>query len=170
MDIINWSNEKGIITNTRGSAAGSLVSYVLGITTVDPIRYYLPFERFLNPYRPSPPDIDADVADDRREEVIDYIREKYGKENVNGHIFKKDCVKNKDHKILVTHNYKKNIGVAKIIEHPDRLDVDIELNDDIELMIGFFAPGFVFKKSSFDGDTRIIEEIDLKEISLIPQN
>jgi DNA polymerase-3 subunit alpha len=82
MDIVNWANERGIITNTRGSAAGSLVSYVLGITTVDPIKYYLPFERFLNPHRPSPPDIDLDVADNRREEVINYICEKYGKEKV----------------------------------------------------------------------------------------
>ncbi len=82
MDMVNWANEKGIITNTRGSAAGSLVSYVLGITTVNPLTYYLPFERFLNPFRPSPPDIDLDVADDRREEIINYISFKYGKESV----------------------------------------------------------------------------------------
>ena len=82
MDMVNWAAEKGIITNTRGSAAGSLVSYVLGITTVNPLTYYLPFERFLNPYRPSPPDIDLDVADDRRDEIINYISEKYGKESV----------------------------------------------------------------------------------------
>ena len=82
MDMVNWANEKGIITNTRGSAAGSLVSYVLGITTVDPLKYYLPFERFLNPYRPSPPDIDLDIADDRREEMIQYMSEKFGKDKV----------------------------------------------------------------------------------------
>lgn len=82
MDMVNWANQQGIITNTRGSAAGSLVSYVLGITTVNPLTYYLPFERFLNPYRPSPPDIDLDVADDRREEIINYISEKYGRESV----------------------------------------------------------------------------------------
>jgi len=79
-DLVNWCTKKGIITNTRGSAAGSLVSYVLGITTVDPIKYQLPFERFLNPFRPKPPDIDLDVADNRREEVIDYIVKKYGVE------------------------------------------------------------------------------------------
>jgi len=77
-DIVNWCTEKGIVTNTRGSAAGSLVSYVLGITTVDPLRYGLPFERFLNPFRPKPPDIDLDIADNRREELISYIVEKYG--------------------------------------------------------------------------------------------
>lgn len=82
MDMVNWANEMGIITNTRGSAAGSLVSYVLGITTVNPLTYYLPFERFLNPFRPSPPDIDFDVSDDRREEIIEYISNKYGHDKV----------------------------------------------------------------------------------------
>ena len=81
-DMVNWCLQKGIITNTRGSAAGSIVSYCLGITTVEPIRYGLPFERFLNPFRPKPPDIDLDVADDRREELVSYITEKYGKEKV----------------------------------------------------------------------------------------
>ena len=81
-DFMGWANKKGVITNTRGSAAGSLVSYIMGITTVDPITYYLPFERFLNPYRPSPPDIDFDVADNRREEIIQYLVDKYGKDKV----------------------------------------------------------------------------------------
>ncbi len=81
-DLAVWANSQGIITNTRGSAAGSLVSYVLGITTVNPLTYYLPFERFLNPYRPSPPDIDFDVADDRRDEIIAYITKTYGKDRV----------------------------------------------------------------------------------------
>ncbi|HTK03595.1 MAG TPA: DNA polymerase III subunit alpha [Alphaproteobacteria bacterium] len=82
MDLANWANKMGIVTNTRGSAAGSLVSFVLGVTTVDPLKYYLPFERFLNPFRPSPPDIDFDVADDRRGEIIGYITNTYGKESV----------------------------------------------------------------------------------------
>jgi len=82
VDMVNWANERGIITNTRGSAAGSLVSYVLGITTVNPITYNLPFERFLNPFRPLPPDIDFDVSDNRREEIIRYIADKYGHEKV----------------------------------------------------------------------------------------
>jgi DNA polymerase-3 subunit alpha len=81
-DLANWTNAQGIITNTRGSAAGSLVSFVLGITTVNPLTYYLPFERFLNPFRPSPPDIDFDVADNRRDEIIGYITKTYGKEKV----------------------------------------------------------------------------------------
>lgn len=82
MDMVNWANKQGIVTNTRGSAAGSLVSYVLGITTVNPLQYYLPFERFLNPFRPSPPDIDFDVSDIRRDEVIGYISGKYGRHKV----------------------------------------------------------------------------------------
>ncbi|MDO8561409.1 MAG: DNA polymerase III subunit alpha [bacterium] len=81
-DLLRHAREKGILTNTRGSAAGSLVSYLSQITTVDPIDYQLPFERFLNPERPSPPDIDMDLADNRRDELIDYVREKYGETRV----------------------------------------------------------------------------------------
>ncbi len=81
-DFMNWANDQGIITNTRGSAAGSFVLYVMGITIVDPITYLLPFERFLNPFRPSLPDIDADMADDRRDDVIRYVMDKYGHDKV----------------------------------------------------------------------------------------
>jgi DNA polymerase-3 subunit alpha len=81
-DMVRWANDNGIITNTRGSAAGSFVSYVLGITTVNPLTYYLPFERFLNPFRPTPPDIDFDVADNKRDEIIGYITKTYGREKV----------------------------------------------------------------------------------------
>ncbi|MBI4153607.1 DNA polymerase III subunit alpha, partial [Candidatus Woesebacteria bacterium] len=81
-DFSLWAAEHGIITNTRGSAAGSLVSYALGIVSINPLNYDLPFERFLTPWRPSPPDIDFDIADDRREEVINYIGEKYGHDKV----------------------------------------------------------------------------------------
>jgi len=77
-DLVNAARRMGIYTNTRGSAAGSLVSYLMGITTVDPIKYKLPFERFLNPLRPGIPDIDLDIADDRRDDLIMYVREKYG--------------------------------------------------------------------------------------------
>jgi DNA polymerase-3 subunit alpha len=81
-DITRFCQENNILINTRGSAAGSLVSYAIGITTINPFDYNLPFERFLNPHRPSPPDIDLDVADHRRDEVIKYITEKYGKDKV----------------------------------------------------------------------------------------
>ena len=81
-DFIRWARENKVVTTTRGSAAGSLVSYSVGITTVDPLRFKLPFERFLNPYRPSAPDIDMDFADSRRDEVIEYATQKYGKDKV----------------------------------------------------------------------------------------
>lgn len=81
-DLIDFAHKNNILTNIRGSVAGSLATYLLGITNVDPLIYKLPFERFLNPERPSLPDIDMDFADNRREELINYTKEKYGKENV----------------------------------------------------------------------------------------
>ncbi|MFH1187418.1 MAG: DNA polymerase III subunit alpha [bacterium] len=81
-DFVNWMREKGIVTTTRGSAAGCFVSYLIGITNIDPIKYKIPFERFLNPFRPSLPDIDVDIADNRRDEVIKYVRDKYGEDKV----------------------------------------------------------------------------------------
>ncbi len=82
-DFIDYAKEQKIIVGPgRGSAAGSLISYCLGITNVDPLFYGLFFERFLNPERISMPDIDIDFADTRRDEVIKYVTEKYGRENV----------------------------------------------------------------------------------------
>ncbi len=82
-DFVAWAKERGIVVGPgRGSAAGSLVSYVLGITSVDPLKYNLLFERFLNPERISMPDIDLDFTDTRRDEVIEYVAQKYGREHV----------------------------------------------------------------------------------------
>ncbi|MDP2638973.1 MAG: DNA polymerase III subunit alpha [Candidatus Azambacteria bacterium] len=82
-DIVNWARSQGVAVGPgRGSAAGSLISYLIGITNVDPIKYALLFERFLNPDRIEPPDIDLDFADHRRGEVLDYIAGKYGREHV----------------------------------------------------------------------------------------
>lgn len=82
-DFVNWAKDRGIMVGPgRGSAAGSVVSYALRITDVDPFFFKLPFERFLNPDRPSAPDIDLDFADTRRDEVIAYVTEKYGREKV----------------------------------------------------------------------------------------
>jgi len=82
-DFVNWAKAQGISVGPgRGSAAGSLVSYALGITDIDPFFFKLPFERFLNPDRPSAPDIDLDFADTRRDEVIEYVTNKYGKDKV----------------------------------------------------------------------------------------
>lgn len=82
-DFVNWAKTQHIrVGPGRGSVAGSLVAYALRITSIDPIEHNIPFERFLNPQRPSPPDIDLDFADDRRDEVIDYVAAKYGKDKV----------------------------------------------------------------------------------------
>ncbi len=81
-DLLRFARESGILTTTRGSAAGSLVSYLTGITNVDPLAFKMPFERFLNPHRPSAPDIDMDFADNRRDEVIEYARKRYGETQV----------------------------------------------------------------------------------------
>ncbi len=81
-DFVRYGRERGVACVARGSAAGSIVTYLLGISNVDPIRYNLLFERFLNPERVNPPDIDIDFADDRRADVIEYVRTKYGREAV----------------------------------------------------------------------------------------
>ncbi len=81
-DICQYAKKRGIWWNVRGSGAGSIVAYSLGITSVDPLRYNLIFERFLNPERISMPDIDLDFPDDRRDEMIQYAVDKYGQENV----------------------------------------------------------------------------------------
>ena len=81
-DFIRYGREHGIACVARGSAAGSIVTYLLEIANVDPIRYGLLFERFLNPERVNPPDIDIDFADDRRADVIEYVRNKYGNDAV----------------------------------------------------------------------------------------
>lgn len=83
-DYIRWARSQGIIVGPgRGSGAGSVVAYTTRITDIDPFWWGLQFERFLNPYRPSPPDFDIDFQDDRRDEVIRYIEQKYGHDNVS---------------------------------------------------------------------------------------
>ncbi len=81
-DLLTFAKGAGILTTTRGSAAGSLVGYLTGISNVNPLYYKLPFERFLNPERPKAPDIDMDIADNRRDEMIAYAKRKYGEANV----------------------------------------------------------------------------------------
>ncbi|MES2201524.1 MAG: DNA polymerase III subunit alpha [candidate division FCPU426 bacterium] len=128
-DFIHFARSKGIrVGPGRGSAAGSLVSYVLGITRLDPLKHGLLFERFLNPERVSPPDIDVDFADDRREEVIAYVTEKYGRERVAGIITfgtlsAKAVVR--DVGRVLDYSYGETDAIAKMI--PFEADMTLEL-------------------------------------------
>lgn len=81
-DLMNYAHEHGILTNIRGSVSGSLTTYTAHITNINPLEYEIPFERFLNPDRPSAPDIDIDFADDRRDEIVEYVKQKYGADRV----------------------------------------------------------------------------------------
>ena len=82
-DFIHFAKQRGIpVGPGRGSAAGSLIAYVLEITDIDPLQFGLLFERFLNPERVSPPDIDVDFCEARRGEVLEYVRQKYGERRV----------------------------------------------------------------------------------------
>lgn len=81
-DFVKFCNENNIMVSARGSAVGSVVAYCMNIANIDPIKWGLFFERFLNPGRNSPPDVDLDLSDIRRQEVIKYAQEKYGKDNV----------------------------------------------------------------------------------------
>ena len=81
-DMLRFARENKILSNIRGSVSGSMVTFLAGITNINPLEYEIPFERFLNPDRPSAPDIDMDFADDRRDDVIAYVRGKYGSDKV----------------------------------------------------------------------------------------
>ncbi|OHE81189.1 MAG: DNA polymerase III subunit alpha [Lysobacterales bacterium GWF1_69_6] len=127
-DFINWSKRNDIpVGPGRGSGAGSLVAYALGITDLDPIRYDLLFERFLNPERVSMPDFDIDFCMDRRDEVIDYVGQKYGRDKVSqiityGTMAAKAAVR--DCGRVLGHPYGFVDGVAKLI--PNTLGITLD--------------------------------------------
>ncbi len=127
-DFINWAKEHGIpVGPGRGSAAGSLVAYVLGITDIDPLRFELVFERFLNPERVSPPDIDIDFCQTRRPEVIQYVREKYGELSVShiitfGTMGAKSVIR--DVGRVLGWSYGDSDRLAKMI--PDELNIELK--------------------------------------------
>lgn len=127
-DFILYAKKKGILVSPgRGSAAGSLVAYCLGITDIDPIKYGLIFERFLNPERISMPDIDTDFPDDRRDEVIEYVRDKYGIDHV-GHIITYGTLKAKqvlrDVGRALEYTTREVDSISKLI--PSVMDMDLE--------------------------------------------
>lgn len=127
-DFINYAKKQGIpVGPGRGSAAGSLIAYVLEITDIDPLRYGLIFERFLNPERISPPDIDVDFCMDRRGEVIEYVRKKYGERAVSqivtfGTLGAKSVVR--DVGRVLGWSYGDGDRLAKMI--PNELNIDLE--------------------------------------------
>lgn len=134
-DYVNFAKDNGILVGPgRGSAAGSLVTYLLGITDLDPLVYDLLFERFLNPERISPPDVDLDFADDRREEVIKYISKKYGTDHVAQIItfgLMKARMAIRDVARALGMTYDEGDRIAKLI--PMGLTLDESINNVIEL-------------------------------------
>jgi len=162
-DFINFAKENGIrVGPGRGSAAGSIVSYVLRITDIDPIEYNLLFERFLNPQRISMPDIDIDFASDKRDMVIDYVKEKYGKDHVSQIItfgtFKarlaiRDCAR------VMGISYALADKIAKMIPNILNIDIDKALDINQEL------------KKIYETDSEVKSLIDVaKSIEGMPRH
>ena len=154
-DLLGFARSSGILTTTRGSAAGSLVAYLVGITNVDPLFYKLPFERFLNPERPKAPDIDMDIADDRRDDMIAYTKQKYGEDHVAqigtfGTMMARAAVR--DVARALGHAYTTGDRIAKLIPigsqgFPMTIDHALELEPDL--------------KALYDEDDDVREIIDL---------
>ena len=162
-DYIRWAKGQGIpVGPGRGSAAGSMVSYCMHITDLDPRQYGLYFERFLNPERVSMPDIDVDFCVNRRQEVIDYVTQKYGKENVAqiitfGTMKAKGAVR--DVGRVLGYPYAEVDAIAKLI--PKALDTTISsaLEDSPEL------------KMAYDSSDRVKKVIDLAlKVEGLPRN
>jgi len=137
-DFVNWAKDHNIAVGPgRGSGAGSLVAYLLGITDIDPMVYNLIFERFLNPERISPPDFDIDLADDRRDEVIQYVRERYGKNKVAqictfGKMESKQAVR--DVARVLGYPYLDGDRIAKTIPFGSKLDDALSESQDLQQM------------------------------------
>jgi DNA polymerase-3 subunit alpha len=139
-DFINWGKNKGIVFGPgRGSAAGSIISYALKITEIDPITYDLLFERFLNPDRISMPDVDIDIQDNRRAEVIEYCVQKYGPKRVAnivtfGRMFARNAVRDVSRVLQVP--YADADRLAKMIPAPVQgrhIPLETSLKNDIDL-------------------------------------
>ena len=151
-DFIKYAREKGIrVGPGRGSAAGSLVAYSLGITTIDPMKYGLLFERFLNAERIALPDIDIDFSHTRRSEVIDYVTRKYGRDRVaqiisfsrlNARAAVKDVGR------VMDMPYQRMDTLAKMVPEDPNMTIDIAMEQNNEL------------KAVYDGDSEVREIID----------
>lgn len=162
-DFIRFSNENGIPTGPgRGSAAGSIVAYTLGITKIDPIKYSLLFERFLNPERVSMPDIDSDFCYERRQEVIDYVVEKYGINNVSqiitfGTMAPRACIR--DVGRAMNYSYAEVDRIAKMIPTMLGITIDKALEINPEL------------KAAYNNEERVKALIDVsKDLEGLPRH
>lgn len=139
-DLLREAHERDILTTIRGSVAGSMVTYLAHITNVNPMEYLLPFERFLNPDRPSAPDIDMDYADNRRDEIIAYARQKYGNDKVAqigtfGTMMARGAVR--DVARALGHDYSTGDRIAKLIPMgaqgaPMTIEKAIELTPELK--------------------------------------
>ena len=129
-EYVNWAKRQGIrVGPGRGSGAGSIIAYILRITSIDPLQHNLPFERFLNPERESTPDFDIDFSDFRRDEVIEYIRKKYGPEHVAniitfGTIEARSAVR--DINRVLDYSYAIGDRIAKMIPNEPGRKINIE--------------------------------------------
>lgn len=162
-DFIKFARDQGIMTGPgRGSAAGSLVAYCLGITKIDPIKYNLLFERFLNPERVSMPDIDSDFCYERRQEVIDYVVKKYGKDKVTqiitfGTMAARAAIR--DVGRALNYSYAEVDVVAKMIPFKIGMTIDKALTYNKEL------------KDKYENDERIKKLIDIsKSLEGLPRH
>ena len=162
-DFVDYAKKQGILVGPgRGSACGSIVSYVLGITDIDPLEHQLLFERFLNPDRISMPDIDIDFQDDRREEVIDYVKQKYGEASVS--------------RIITIGRYKARgaiRAIQRVLNHPlslaEKICKMIPNGQNITLELAMKGnPDLV---RLYEQDVKVKEIIDLaKQIEGIPSH
>lgn len=139
-DFINWGKSQGIVFGPgRGSAAGSIVAYALNITDLDPLKYGLLFERFLNPDRISMPDIDVDIQDTRRDEVIEYCAKKYGEDHVSniatfGKMFGRMAVRDVARVLEVP--YTESDRLAKLVPPPNQgrhIPLSVSIKEDADL-------------------------------------
>ncbi len=139
-DFINWGKSQGIVFGPgRGSAAGSIIAYALNITDLDPLKYGLLFERFLNPDRISMPDIDVDIQDTRRDEVIEYCAKKYGKDHVSniatfGKMFGRMAVRDVARVLEVP--YAESDRLAKLVPPPNQgrhIPLSVSVKEDADL-------------------------------------
>ncbi len=139
-DFINWGKSQGIVFGPgRGSAAGSIIAYALNITDLDPLKYGLLFERFLNPDRISMPDIDVDIQDTRRDEVIEYCAKKYGEDHVSniatfGKMFGRMAVRDVARVLEVP--YAESDRLAKLVPPPNQgrhIPLSVSVKEDADL-------------------------------------